>query len=392
MKIALAYSGGLDTSVILHWLRERYAADVVAFIGDVGQAEDLDAIAAKARRTGAAAVRVSDLREPFVREFVLPALQAHAVYESYYLLGTALARPILARELVRVAREEGCDAIAHGATGKGNDQLRFELAARALAPDLRVIAPWREWEFEGRTDILEYARRAGIPVPATTQAPYSMDANLMHISYEGGILEDPWAEPPADMFRMTTDPARAPETPQYVTVEIETGVPVALDGRRASPAQILAELNATAGRHGVGRADIVESRAMGLKSRGVYETPGATVLWHALRAVEQVTLDRELLRLRDELAPRIAHLIYSGLWFAPETQALLRTVADIARAVTGEARLRLYKGSCTIAGRRAPRGLYSAEAASFDTRGAWSPADATGYIRVLGYRLGRHGG
>ncbi|HAR68237.1 MAG TPA: argininosuccinate synthase, partial [Thermus scotoductus] len=321
MKIVLAYSGGLDTSIILKWLKETYKAEVIAFTADIGQGEEVEEAREKALRTGASKAIALDLREEFVRDFVFPMFRAGAVYEGYYLLGTSIARPLIAKYLVKIAEEEGAEAVAHGATGKGNDQVRFELTAYALKPDIRVIAPWREWSFKGRQEMIAYAEAHGIPVPVTQEKPYSMDANLLHISYEGGVLEDPWAEPPKGMFRMTVDPEEAPDTPEYVEVAFERGDPVAVNGERLSPAALLQRLNEIGGRHGVGRVDLVENRFVGMKSRGVYETPGGTILYHARRAVESLTLDREVLHQRDALSPKYAELVYYGFWYAPEREA-----------------------------------------------------------------------
>ena len=389
MKIVLAYSGGLDTSVILTWLKERYRADVVAFAADLGQGEELKPVRAKARRTGASRCHILDLRETFVRDFVFPMLRAGAIYEGQYYLGTSIARPCIAQAQVRVARKERAQAVSHGATGKGNDQVRFELTFAALAPDLKVIAPWREWEFQGRTDLIRYAERHGIPVPVTAEKPWSSDANLFHISYEAGVLEDPWKEPPETMFRMTRAPERAPNRPEYVEVEFRRGDPVAVNGRRLSPARLLGTLNRIAGRHGVGRADCVESRYVGMKSRGVYETPGGTVLHAGRRAVESITMDREVMHLRDGLIPRYAELVYYGYWFAPERQALQALVDESARGVTGVARVKLYKGSVRVVGRRAPRSksLYRPDIASFEKAGGYDQRDATGFIRLHGLRV-----
>ncbi|MBI4566391.1 MAG: argininosuccinate synthase [Planctomycetes bacterium] len=386
-KIVVAYSGGLDTSVILKWLAEKYGCPLVAFIADVGQGENVAAIADKARKTGASAVKVLDLREEFVRDFVFPAIRANAVYEGGYLMGTSLARPIIAKYLVQVAKEEGADAVAHGATGKGNDQVRFELTARALAPDLKVIAPWREWEFTSRPQLIDYAEKHGIPLPVTKEKPYSMDANLMHISYEGGVLEDPWAEPPSDMFRMTRNPEDAPSQPRVVEIGFRDGTPASIDGQELSPAKLLAEMNAVAGEHGVGRIDLVENRFVGMKSRGVYETPGATVLMAAHRAVESLTMDREVMHLRDSLIPRFAELVYYGFWYSPETRVLGAFFNESQRGVTGAARMKLYKGSCAVIGRKSPNSLYNPEVAGFDTFGTYNSKDAEGFIRMNGLRL-----
>ncbi|MBI3630072.1 MAG: argininosuccinate synthase, partial [Candidatus Rokubacteria bacterium] len=321
-RVVLAYSGGLDTSVILRWLIEAYGCEVVAYCADLGQGEELIPVRDKALRTGASAVHIVDLREEFVRDFVFPMLRANAVYEGSYLLGTSIARPLIARAQVEVALKEQADAVAHGATGKGNDQVRFELTYAALAPQLRVIAPWREWNLGSRSALLDFARRHDIPVPVTAERPYSTDRNLFHISYEGGILEDPWAEPPAKMFLLTRSPEDAPDVPQYVEVDFEAGDPVAVDGQRLGPVALLERLNRIGGEHGVGRVDLVENRYVGMKSRGVYETPGGTILHGARRALESLALDREVLHLRDSLVPRYAEMIYNGFWFSPERQAL----------------------------------------------------------------------
>ena len=386
-RIVLAYSGGLDTSVILRWLADRYQAEVVAFCADLGQAEELDGLPVKARATGAVKCVVDDLREEFVRDFVFPMFRAAAIYEGQYLLGTSIARPLIAKRQVEVARAEGADAVAHGATGKGNDQVRFELTFAALAPELTVIAPWREWDFKGRADLVAYAEAQRIPITVTAEKPYSSDRNLLHVSYEGGILEDPWRPPYDDMFQLTVAPEAAPDRAEEIEVELEAGVPVAVDGERLSPAALLGRLNDVAGRHGIGRVDLVENRYVGMKSRGVYETPGGTVLRQAFQAVESLTLDREVLHLRDALAPRYAELVYNGFWFAPEREMLQAAIDEAARAVTGTARLRLYKGSVRTVGRKAPRSLYDPKLASFDEAGGYRQADAAGFIRLSGLRL-----
>ena len=386
-KVVLAYSGGLDTSVILAWLREVYDAEVIAFTADVGQGEEVSEARRKALDTGAVEAVVSDLRHEFVTEAVFPAFRAGALYEGYYLLGTSLARPIITQGMIEVARRFGADAISHGATGKGNDQVRFELSAYALEPDIRVIAPWREWDMLGRADLVDYARQRGIPVPVSPEKPYSTDANLLHISYEGGILEDPWAAPPDDMFSLTVDPRVAPDEPEEVTVSIDRGNPVAVNGESLEPVALLEELNRLGGRHGVGRVDIVENRFVGIKSRGVYETPGGTILFHALRAVESITLDRQVAHLRDELAPRYAEMVYNGFWFAPERLSLQTMFDEMARSVTGEARLSLYKGSVTVVGRRAPHSLYDPDRATFEEDKVYDQADAGGFIRINSHRL-----
>ena len=386
-SIVLAYSGGLDTSVILTWLRETYQVPVIAYVGNVGQDEDFEAIREKAYRTGAADVIVDDLRDAFVETYVVAAIKANAVYEGSYLLGTSLARPVIAEGLVKAARAAGAGAIAHGATGKGNDQVRFELTVKALAPDLAVIAPWRTWSFVGRSDLLEYAAKHGIEVPVTAEKPYSMDANLMHISYEGGILEDPWAEPPEDIFLWTASVHDAPDEPERVEISFEKGVPVALNGEKMKPADLLAALNAIGSRHGVGRVDIVENRFIGIKSRGVYETPGATILLAAHRAVESITLDREVAHFKDSLVPKFAELVYNGFWFAPEMDLLRSMVETTQASVTGTVRLKLFKGGITVSGRKSPYSLYNAEQSSFETRMSIDASDSGGFINVNGLRL-----
>ena len=386
-RVCLAYSGGLDTSVILHWLIAEYGCEVVAYTADIGQEEELDGLPAKAKATGAVDCVVRDLREEFVRDFVFPAIQGCAVYEGSYLLGTSLARPLIAKHQALVARETGCDAVAHGATGKGNDQVRFELTFRALAPDLAIIAPWREWDLRSRPDCIAYAQKHGIPVTATLQKPYSMDRNLMHVSYEGGILEDPWRAPDESMFILTRSAEDAPDQPSEIRVGFERGVPVSIDGERLSPANLLHRLNQLAGAHGIGRVDLVENRFVGLKSRGVYETPGGTVLHAAHRAVESITLDREVMHERDRLAPRFAELIYNGFWYAPEMDFLRAAIDASQRNVTGEARLRLYKGAVQVTGRRSPVSLYDTALVSFDEAGGYDQRDAGGFIRLQGLRL-----
>jgi argininosuccinate synthase len=386
-RVVLAYSGGLDTSVILRWLIERYRCEVVAFCADLGQGEELLPVRDKALRTGAVAVHVVDLREEFVRGFLFPMLRANAVYEAGYLLGTSIARPLIARAQVEVARREAADAVAHGATGKGNDQVRFELTYAALAPHLRVIAPWREWELGSRTALLDFARRHDIPVPVTAERPYSMDRNLFHVSYEGGILEDPWAEPPDKMFLLTSSPEAAPDVPVYVEVDFEAGDPTAVDGERLEPVALLERLNRLGAEHGVGRVDLVENRYVGMKSRGVYETPGGTILHVARRALESLTLDREVVHLRDSLVPRYAEMVYYGFWFAPERQALQGFMDECARDVTGRVRLKLYKGTVAVAGRRSPRSLYRTDFATFEADTVYRQRDAEGFINLNALRL-----
>jgi argininosuccinate synthase len=386
-KVVLAYSGGLDTSVILRWLIERYGCEVVAFCADLGQGEELVPVRDKALRTGAADVHVIDLRGEFVGDFLFPMLRANAVYEGAYLLGTSIARPLIARAQVEIALKEGADTVAHGATGKGNDQVRFELAYAALAPELRVIAPWREWELTSRTALIEFARRHDIPVPVTTERPYSIDRNLFHVSYEGGILEDPWAEPPPKMFLLTQSPEAAPDVPVEVTIDFEAGDPVAVDGDRLAPVALLTRLNRYGGEHGIGRVDLVENRFVGMKSRGVYETPGGTILHVGRRALEALTLDREVLHLRDSLVSRYAEMVYYGFWFAPERQALQALMDDIQRDVTGTVRLRLYKGNVIVLGRRSPRSLYRTDFATFEADTVYRPRDAEGFINLQALRL-----
>jgi argininosuccinate synthase len=384
-NIALAYSGGLDTSVIIPWLKERYpGARVVAVVADVGQGDDFDQVKDKARKSGADAVHVVDVRRIFVTDYIWPALRADAIYENRYLLGTSMARPLIARVQVEVALAEGCDAVAHGCTGKGNDQVRFELAYQALAPALTVIAPWREWSFGSREDEMDYAKAHGVPVPVTREKPYSMDENLWHISYESGILEDPWAEPPADMFRLTVDPVTAPAAPEYLEIRFERGTPVAVNGRRLDPAELVASLNRQAGAHGVGRIDIVENRLVGMKSRGVYETPGGTVLVDAHHHLQTMTLDRDTQHFKALLAPKYAELVYNGLWYSPLRRALDAFVSSTQDTVTGSVRVKLYKGSCTVVGRRADRSVYSHELATFGRGEGYDQKDAEGFIRLFG--------
>jgi argininosuccinate synthase len=391
-RVCLAYSGGLDTSVILRWLIEHYRCEVVTFTADVGQEEELSGVPEKARATGAVDSVVRDVREEFVRDYVFPAVRGCAIYEGHYLLGTALARPLIAKHQAEVARETGCDAVAHGATGKGNDQVRFELAFRALAPELTVIAPWREWDLRSRTDCIAYAQKHSIPITVTLKKPYSMDRNLMHVSYEGGILEDPWHAPDDDMFIMTRSPEKAPDEPAELVIGFERGTPVALDGEALSPARLLAKLNRIAGTHGVGRIDMVENRFVGLKSRGVYETPGGTVLHYAHRAVESITMDRDVMHERDRLSPRFAELIYNGFWFSPEMAFVRAAIEASQQNVTGEARVKLFKGAVRVTGRRSPVSLYSEALSSFEDAGpedTYDQADATGFIRLQGLRLSR---
>ena len=389
-KVVLAYSGGLDTSVICRWLQETCRAEVVTFTADIGQGAEVEPAHAKALAMGVREVFVEDLRETFVRDYVFPMFRANALYEGEYLLGTSIARPLIAKRLVEIAEETGADAIAHGATGKGNDQLRFELGAYALDPDIQVIAPWREWDLNSREKLLAYCREHDIPVDfeQRKRSPYSMDANLLHISYEGGDLEDPWSEPDESMWRWTVAPEAAPDAPRLVEIEFAGGDPVAVDGERMSPAALLARLNELAGAHGVGRQDLVENRYVGMKSRGCYETPGGTILLKAHRAVESLTLDREVAHLKDELMPRYAGLIYNGYWWSPERKALQALIDQSQEPVNGVVRLKLYKGSVTVLGRRSPDSLFDESLATFeDDRGAYSQQDATGFIRLNALRL-----
>ncbi len=386
-KVVLAYSGGLDTSVILKWLMETYGCSVVAFCADLGQGEDLKAVKAKALSVGAAKAYVEDLREVFVKEHVFPMLRANAVYEGGYLLGTSIARPLIAKRQMDIAHKEGADAVAHGATGKGNDQVRFELTYLALDPQVRIIAPWREWTLRSRRELIEYASTHGIPVTATKAKPYSMDLNLFHISYEGGLLEDPWEAPPEEIFQMSVAPERAPDKPRYIEIAYEHGDPVSVDGKRMSPAKLLAHLNRLGGEHGVGRLDIVENRYVGMKSRGVYETPGGTILHAAHRGMESLTLDREVLHLRDSLTPRYAELIYYGYWYSPEREMLQKALDEAQQDVTGTVRVKLYKGSCTVVGRRSDRSLYRLDLATFEEDETYRQRDAEGFIRLNALRL-----
>ena len=386
-RVVLAYSGGLDTSVILRWLIETYRCEVVAYCADLGQGEELIPIRDKALKTGAVGVHIVDLRETFVRDFLFPMLRANAVYEGSYLLGTSIARPLIAQAQVDIALKEGADAVAHGATGKGNDQVRFELTYAALAPQLRVIAPWREWDLNSRTALIDFARGHDIPVPVTAERPYSTDRNLFHISYEGGILEDPWSEPPDKMFQLTQSPEAAPDVPVSIEIDFERGDPVAVDGRPRGPVDLLTHLNRIGGEHGIGRVDLVENRYVGMKSRGVYETPGGTILHVARRALESLTLDREVLHLRDALVPRYAEMIYYGFWFAPERRALQTFMDECQQDVTGTVRLRLYKGNVTVTGRRSPRSLYRTDFATFEADSVYRQRDAEGFINLNALRL-----
>lgn len=386
-KIVLAYSGGLDTSVILRWLMDTYECPVVAFAADLGQGEELEPLHEKAKATGAQSLTIKDLREEFVRDFVFPMFRANAVYEGSYLLGTSIARPCIAKAQMELAKQENADAVSHGATGKGNDQVRFELTYLTMNPDIKIIAPWRVWDMKSRSDLIAYAEKRGIPVTSTAAKPYSMDRNILHLSFEGGILEDPWSEPPEDMFILTVDPAKAPDKKTEVVLTFVNGDPVAVDGEKMSPASLLAKLNTIAGANGIGRVDLVENRYVGMKSRGVYETPGGTVIHAARRALESITLDREVIRIKDEWIPRYASLVYNGYWFSPERLMLQGPIDEAAKAVNGEVRLKLYKGSVTVTGRRSDNSLYDCRFATFEEDQVYSQADAEGFIKLNALRL-----
>jgi argininosuccinate synthase len=386
-KVVVAYSGGLDTSVIITWLKEEYGCDVIAFTADIGQGEELEPLRDKAIRTGASKIYIDDLREEFVGDFVFPMLRANALYEGRYLLGTSIARPLIAKRQIEIAVAEGADAVCHGATGKGNDQVRFELTYFALKPDVKIIAPWREWTMKGREELIAYAGKHKIPVTATKAKPFSTDRNLLHISYEGGVLEDPREESTGDMYTMAVPVERAPDKAEYVEVEYRAGDPVAINGKNYSPATLLAEANRIAGAHGVGRVDLVENRYVGMKSRGVYETPGGTLLHAAHRAVESITMDREVMHLRDSLIPRYAELVYYGYWFAPERLMLQAAINESQKNVTGAARLKLYKGNCDTVGRKSPVSLYNPELATFEADRVYNQKDAEGFIRLNALRL-----
>ena len=391
-KIVLAYSGGLDTSVMLRWLKDQYHCEIICYCADVGQGAEMDGLEEKAKATGASKLYIEDLREEFVRDYVWTALKANAVYEGVYLMGTSLARPVIAKRQIEIARQENADAVAHGATGKGNDQVRFELTYYALQPDIKVIAPWREWDFGGRTDLIAYAEAHGIPVTATIDKPYSTDRNLMHVSYEGGILEDPWAEPPENIFQLTRSPEKATGEAEYVDIAFEKGEPSSINGEALDPVTLLSRLNQIGGAHGIGRVDLVENRFVGMKSRGVYETPGVTILHAAHRALESITIDREVMHLRDSLSVRFSECVYYGFWFAPEFQ-LLRSMIDETQAnVTGEVRVKLYRGNVIVVGRRSPRSLYDERIATFEADSVYNQRDAEGFIKLNALRLRLGGG
>jgi argininosuccinate synthase len=386
-KVVLAYSGGLDTSIILKWLKNEYGCEVICFTADVGQAEELDHLEEKARATGASKIYIEDLKEEFVRDFVFEALKANVVYEGTYLLGTSIARPLIAKRQIEIAQLEGADAVAHGSTGKGNDQVRFELTYYAFNPHIRIISPWREWTFKSREELIGYAKQNGIPIPVSKEKPYSSDRNLLHISFEGGILEDPWAAPPEDMFILSVSPEKAPDKPTVVEIDFEEGIPKRVDGKGLSPANLLARLNELGGKNGIGRVDMVENRYVGMKSRGVYETPGGTILHVAHRAMESITMDREVMHLRDSLVPKLAELIYYGYWFSPEMEVLKKAVDETQKDVTGTVRLKLYKGNAMVLGRKSEKSLYNDAFATFEKDTVYNQKDAEGFIRLNALRL-----
>ncbi len=386
-KIVLAYSGGLDTSVIIKWLKEKYECEIIAFSADVGQGQELDPVREKALATGASKVYIEDLREEFVQDFVFPMLRANAFYEHDYLLGTSISRPLIAKEQIRIANLEAADGVSHGSTGKGNDQVRFELAYHTLNPEIKIVAPWREWDLNSRTALIDYATTHGIPVPVTKDKPYSTDRNIFHISYEGGVLEDPWYEPHDDMFLLSVSPEQAPDKPTTIEIFYENGNPVAVNGEKMSPATLLECLNKYGGENAIGRIDIVENRFVGMKSRGVYETPGGTILHQAHRGIESITMDREVAFLRDSMIPSYARMIYNGFWFSPERELLQTMIDQSQKNVTGEVRLKLYKGNCTVIGRKAEKSLYNQNIASFEESHGYSQDDAEGFIKLNALRL-----
>ena len=388
-KVVLAYSGGLDSSVIVKWLIETYGCEVITLTGDVGQKEELDGLEEKALATGAIRAYIEDLSEEFVRDFVFPALRANAAYEGTYLLGTSLARPIVAKRQIEIAQKEGADAVCNGATGKGNDQVRFEMTYMALDPTIKIISAWKDenWIFDSRESMIDYAVKHGIPIGQTKEKPYSEDRNLLHISHEGGILEDLWREPSEDMFVMTVSPEDAPDSKTYVEIDFEKGNPVAIDGKKMSPAELLDYANGLAGSNGIGRTDMVENRFVGMKSRGVYEAPGGTLLWAAHRAMETITMDREVMLLRDSLMPKYAQMIYNGFWYSPEREIMQSLIDESQKFVTGTVRLKLYKGNCIPVGVKAPRSLYSEDLATFESDDVYNQKDATGFIRLNALRL-----
>jgi len=388
-KVVLAYSGGLDTSVILRWLQDEYNCEVVTFTADIGQGEELEPARKKAEMMGIKEIFIEDLREEFVRDYVFPMFRANALYEGTYLLGTSIARPLIAKRQIEIANQVGADAVSHGATGKGNDQVRFELGYYALKPDIKIIAPWREWDLNSRSKLIEFAEAHQIPIPHDKrgEAPYSADANLLHISCEGKALEDPWQEPEEYIFTRSVSPEAAPDKPTYVEIDFEAGDPVAVDGVKMSPATLLAKLNELGGANGIGRMDIVENRFVGMKSRGVYETPGGTILFHARRAVESLVLDKGAMHMKDELMPRYAELVYNGFWFAPEREMLQAAIDESQKMVTGTARMKLYKGNATVVGRKSPNSLYSEAIATFEADTVYDQRDASGFIKLNALRL-----
>ena len=383
-KVVLAYSGGLDTSVMIPWLKENYNCEVIAFAADLGQGEELKGLKAKALKTGASKVYIEDLKEEFAEDFLFPMLKSGAVYEGQYLLGTSVARPLIAKKQVEIAKKEKADTLAHGATGKGNDQVRFELTYKALAPDLEIIAPWREWDLKGRQDEIWYAKERQIPIPVTKEKPYSSDRNLWHISYEGGVLEDPWFEPKEDMFVLTASPEKAPQKPAHLEIGFEKGIPVKLNGNRYPGYKLIQKLNEVGGKHGIGRVDMVENRLVGIKSRGVYETPGGTILYKAHQALESITLDRDSMHYKQLVAQRYAELVYYGQWFTPLKEALDAFINKTQEAVNGTVRLKLYKGNCTVVGRKSPNSLYRPELATFEKEVVYNQKDAEGFINLFG--------
>ncbi|ACV61491.1 argininosuccinate synthase [Desulfofarcimen acetoxidans DSM 771] len=386
-KVVLAYSGGLDTSIIIPWLKENYGYEVIAMAADLGQGEELEPLHEKAVKSGASKLYIEDVRKEFVEEYIFPTLRAGAIYEGKYLLGTSMARPLIAKKLVEIAVKEGAEAVAHGATGKGNDQVRFELGVKALKPELKIIAPWREWDIRSRDDAIDYAQARGIPVPVTKERPYSMDRNLWHLSHEGGDLESPWNEPPQDLYLLTVAPEKAPDQPAYVELEFEQGRPVKLNGTACDPVTLIEKLNELGGQNGIGITDMVENRLVGMKSRGVYETPGGTILYNAHREMELLTLDRMTLHYKELVAARYAELVYEGVWFAPLREALDAFVDATQRTVTGTVRMKLYKGNCTPAGAKSPYSLYSEELATFGRDEVYSQKDAAGFINLFGLPL-----
>src|SRR5829696_5175439 len=391
-KIVLAYSGGLDTSAMLLWLKETYGCEVVCYCADVGQGEELSGLDEKAKATGASKLYVEDLREEFVRDFVWLAVKANALYEGVYLLGTSLARPVIAKRQIEIAQQEGADAVAHGATGKGNDQVRFELTYYSLQPDIKVVAPWRHWDFKGRADLIAYCAQRDINIMATAEKPYSMDRNLMHISYEGGILEDPWAAPPEDIFLLTKSPEKASDKAEEIVLTFEKGEPVAINGEKYGAVDMLSKLNFIGGSHGIGRVDLVENRFVGMKSRGVYETPGVTILQAAHRALESITLDREVVHLRDSLGVKFAECVYYGFWFAPEFRLMRKMIDETQATVNGDVRLKLFRGNAIIVGRRSPNSLYDEKVATFEADTVYNQRDAEGFIKLNALRLRLGGG